>query len=64
MRTVHTIFIAAAFLASVLTACQNPSDRPVKGNHKKDYKDTVKKSSADSAASQPRVDPGDTVRKY
>lgn len=63
MRTVYTIFIAAAFLASILAACQNPSDR-AKGNHQKDYQDTVKKNSADSAAAQPRVDAEDTVRKY
>ena len=63
MRTIHTIFIAAAFLASILTACQNPSDK-TKGNHQKDYEDTTKKSAADSAAAQPRVDPEDTVRKY
>jgi hypothetical protein len=63
MRTVHTIFIAAAFVASALTACHNPSEK-AKGPYQKDYKDTIKKSSTDSAAAQPRVDPEDTVRKY
>ncbi|KQM77891.1 hypothetical protein ASE74_15945 [Pedobacter sp. Leaf216] len=63
MRTVHTIFIAAAFVASVLTACTSPSER-AKGPYQKDYEDTAKKSPADSAAAQPRVDPQDTVRKY
>jgi len=63
MRTVHTVFIAMAFLASVLTACQNPSER-AKGPYQKDYGDTVKKKPADSAAAQPRVNPEDTVRKY
>ena len=63
MRTIHTFFIAAAFLVSILTACKNPSDR-AKGNQQKDYSDTVKKNPADSAAAQPRVDAEDTVRKY
>lgn len=63
MRTIHTFFIAAAFLVSILTACKNPSDR-AKGPSKRDYSDTVKKAPADSAAAQPRVDAEDTVRKY
>jgi hypothetical protein len=63
MRTIHTFFIAAAFLISILTACQNPSER-AKGPYQKDYKDTAKKKAADSTAARPRVNPEDTVRKY
>jgi hypothetical protein len=63
MRTIHTFIITAAFLASMLFACNNPAERG-KGTYQKDYGDTVNKKPADSAAAQPHRDPEDTVRKY
>jgi len=63
MKTVHTLFIIAAFIVSIITACQNPADK-AKGNYQKDMEDTTKKPAADSAVVQPRVNPEDTVRKY
>jgi len=63
MRTIYTFIFTAAFLASMLTACKNPSER-ARGPYQKDYGDTAKKKPADSAAAQPRLDPDDTVRKY
>ena len=60
MKIVHSILFALLFIV-IISSCQNPSDRAVKGNSKRDYGDTAKK---DSVQQPQRLDSDDTVRKY
>ncbi|MFD2288852.1 hypothetical protein GJU39_06055 [Pedobacter petrophilus] len=56
MKTTHSLLFT--FLVVIISSCQNPSDRAVKGNGKRDYGDTLNK---DSVQAPKRLDAQDTV---
>jgi len=56
MKTVQSLLFT--LLVVIISSCQNPSDRAVKGNSKRDYGDTLNK---DSVQAPKRLEAEDTV---
>lgn len=61
MKALRTYPMIVLLAFSLMSACSNPSEKPVKGNHYKDEEDTTKK---DSIQEPKRVNPEDSVRRY